>query len=320
MISLFTMKGHLIIALLVATAVFGTFWYQTTAHICPVPLNYRLGQLDAEFGITASRAQSYILEAENYWEDATGQDLFVYDDRAEFTFNFQFDERQEVANDEEQARMRLDEQSAESDAVKDTLLALQAEYEALVASHREAVELYETDLISYNQRVSRYNDQGGAPPEVFAELEAEREALNQQSTELNRTSQEINTLASQINEVGERGNRLVEAYNREVAAYNEEFGRTGEFTQGDYQGDRINIYKFSSENELVTVLAHEFGHALGMGHVDDEMALMYYLLEDPNGEPEITAADLQIFYEVCGTEETFASQTRRVIRNLLALI
>ena len=204
--------------------------------------------------------------------------------------------------------------------MKQTLQSLQTEYNQLVSRHEENVADYEARLLNYNQRVTQYNDQGGAPREVFAELEEEREELNQISASLNRTTSEINTLAEQINQIGGRGNRLVEAYNQEVSIYNEEFGRSGEFTQGDFQGDRINIYKFSSDNEVVTVLAHEFGHALGMGHVEDESALMYYLLEDPNGEPEITEADLQSYYEVCGTEETFASQLRRVIRNLLALI
>jgi hypothetical protein len=179
---------------------------------------------------------------------------------------------------------------------------------------------YETRLGAYNRKVSSFNDQGGAPPGQFAALEAERRELDRESAGLQATTGELNTLIANINELGDRGQALVDSYNREVEIFNDNFGFSREFTQGDYQGDRINIYKFSDVQELEQVLAHEFGHALGIDHVDVESSLMYYLLEETNQSPTLSAADSAAFTAVCGTGEEFDQTVRRTIRDFLTLI
>lgn len=305
------------IALTLTLAVAGVFWFRATAALCPVPLEYRLGELDESFGISENEALNFIGVATDIWETEVERDLFVYDEQAKFTINFVFDERQEFADSELEQRQALDEQRADNTELIAEIERLEAEYEALAASYDGQVESYEADLAAYNQRVNQYNDRGGAPSDVFAELEEERIALNQRAVALGRTADELNRLVVQINRLGEEGTQRVNAYNREVDSYNRQFGYEREFTQGDYQGDRINIYKFSSENELVTVLAHEFGHALSIEHVAATGSLMYYLMDDTDHVPTLSAADRLAYLEVCGAEQSFAQQLRHRIRALL---
>lgn len=312
-------KSYLVV-LLMTLAVAGTYWYKSTASICPAPLSYRIGSIDSSFGLSPEEALIHIKNAEALWEEETNRDLFVYDETADFTFEFIFDERQQEANYEASLREDLDAQRSKNDEVLKTVESLRADFQSLSAAYKTRSADYEARLSEYNSEVNKYNDRGGAPADVFERLADERTALNKESAALSRTADELNALAEKINELGEKGNMLVDSYNREVNQYNSKFGFSQEFTQGDYQGNHIRIYKFSSDTELETVLAHEFGHALGVGHVEGESSLMYYLLEDTDEPPILSPDDLIAYYAVCGTEETIEQTMRRIIREFLIKI
>lgn len=297
-----------------------TYWYKATASVCPAPIEYRIGDIDASFDLTESQARLYASDAETYWESIADRELFKYDEDSSFTIDFIFDERQATANSEETQRYDLDKKWEESEKIKETVESLQADYQSLSNSYRADVSAYEKRLGEYNSEVNKYNDRGGAPADIFKELEIERKSLGRESEKLNKTAEELNVVAKKINDLSERGNLLVNAYNQEVNEYNEKYGFAREFTQGDYHENNIRIYKFSSESELVTVLAHEFGHSLGIDHVEDESSLMYYLLGDTTEFPVLTEDDILAFNSVCGRNETFTQKVRRVIRDLLKVV
>jgi len=309
------MRTPFLISLIFTIVAGSVYWYQSTATMCPVPLLYRIGELDASFELTKEEAKEYVLTAESVWEEAVGRELFIYDESAAFTIDFVFDERQATANSEENIRTTLDEQRAENERVQSTVIALRAEYESLDTSYRQRLSTYESRLEAYNTKVTTYNDRGGAPSEVFSQLETERDDLEREANALSAIALQLNELATEINRLADRGNQLIERYNRSVDQYNATFGYTREFTQGDYQGDMIHIYKFSDETELITVLAHEFGHALGIDHVEGASSLMYYLLGDTSQRPSLSAEDMQAFTEVCGFTETLGQKVRRIIRS-----
>jgi len=311
-----------LVIVLVMTALAGTLvWYGKTANQCPVPLSYRLGQLDTHFNITEAEARESFYTAESVWEKEAGRELFVYDEDSDFTINFIFDERQAMSDEEATERAALDAKEGENEKVNKTLASLQEKYETLRASHEKKVRNYEARLSSYNEEVRMYNDRNGAPANVYERLEEERIALNREVTELSSIASELNDLAANINELSERGNALIESYNQQVKQYNERFGEGDEFTQGDYQGDLINVYKFSNETELVGVLAHEFGHALGISeHVSGTSSIMYYLLEEERETVKLSSEDKIAFLAVCGSGSEIEHQIRSVIRKVLTTI
>ena len=313
------MRFSLLIALIVAILIGGGFWYAATANQCPVPLSYRLGDLDEHFGLTEAQAKSYFSQAEAIWEEELGRDLFVYDENAKFPINFIFDERQENSDAEASQRASLDAQAAENERVFETVETLRGEYDSLAASYEAKVDDYEARLDAYNQDVRTYNDRGGAPQDVYEALEDTRIKLNNEAASLSATAKQLNELGTRINELNDRGNQMVDAYNRQVEQYNKEFGFAREFTQGDYQGDKINIYEFSDEEELVTVLAHEFGHALGIEHVEGTSSIMYYLLEEQRASTALSLTDKAAFLAVCGTGSELDHRLRHAIREVLAI-
>jgi len=116
--------------------------------------------------------------------------------------------------------------------------------------------------------------------------------------------EEINDLAEEINKLVTQENNLVADYNEQIQDYRDKFGEGEEFNQGEYIGDAINIYEFQNRNDLIMVLAHELGHALGVGHVENSKSVMYYLMQDQDLENiKLSQEDLTAIKEICKIKE-----------------
>jgi hypothetical protein len=265
-----------------------------------VPVAYDLGSIDERFNLSPEEARAAISDAESLWEDATGKNLFTYTEGADFTINFIYDDRQERTDQEGKVRSILNTKEEMSEQIRDQYDELLQKYQKLKGTYTARVEDYEDALKAYNNEVELWNEKGGAPPSVYADLEKTKANLDEESKELNQRAEELNGIVDSINQLGEKGNSVVQTYNSDVAWYNALFSGEREFTQGDYEGDRINIYQFRDGTELREVLAHELGHALSLEHVEDEHGIMYYLMEGPG--LKLSSADLGEFHRVCGAD------------------
>lgn len=295
------MRKPYFIAFLATLLLTGAYVYTAVEAVCNVPLSYRIGHIDERFGITHDEARVAVADAESVWEQATGRNLFTYDETGKLVVNFIYDERQEFAEEEINFRERLDAAENVNSAINETYEKLVGEYDSLKAEYEHKVDAYESDLAAYNKRVAEYNAEGGAPPEVFSELETERNTLNRTLGSVNTLGRRLSELANEINQLGEQGNQLIENYNQNVNQYNDTFAEESrEFTQGDYQSSTINIYKFTDTQELELVLSHELGHALSLDHVENTESVMYDHLGGQPSELRLTEEDLSEFERVCG--------------------
>lgn len=314
----YIMRPLFIVFLIVTLTLSVGNWYIRTAAVCPVPISYRLGAVDERFHIETGEVKQVLLKAEAIWENAVGRDLFVYDEKAAFAINLIYDERQQLASTEEEWRLALDAEEARSLDLIEQVKNEGLEYEKEQAEYTSEREKYEERLKKYNEEVESLNKKGGAPAPVFAKLQTEREALNTLVEELVVLEKKLNDKAAAINELGEKGNDLIELYNAEVLKYNAVYGSRDLYTQGDFQRDRINIYKYSDTTELSKVIVHEFGHSLGLGHVEGKSSIMYYLMADQSDAITLTTEDKAAFVAICGDGDDFASKVRRIIRTALS--
>lgn len=286
---------------LIATILFGGgYFYYIAQAVCPVPIEYSLGEVDERFNLTEEEARLVIAQAESVWEDATGRNLFSYEENGELVVNFVFDERQQLVEAEGDLKQKLDATENISEAISATYAELVAQYNDLSLTYADRVEVYEKELSRYNEEVEKYNRQGGAPADVYASLSHRKQALNREQTELNSLASKLNTLVTEINNIGEKGNKIITSYNQGVNVYNEAFGEAREFTQGDYTDGVIKIYTFEDKKELELVMVHELGHALSLDHVEGEKSAMFYLIGGQSADLTLSDEDLQEFDRVCG--------------------
>ncbi|MBY0110577.1 matrixin family metalloprotease [Patescibacteria group bacterium] len=265
------------------------------APSCDSPVEYRIGEFDTRFGISRAEFEDALSDAAAIWNEAAGKEVVVFAADAEMTVNLEYGVEQRTSQlgeviDEEQAA--YDAAKAEFDSLASQLSGAKRQYESYAAAFEKRVSDYEADVAYWNER-------GGAPPAEYAELQRTQRALNEQQETLNGYAAQVNTIIDQMNGQVDGLNTLAEAINVQVDVYNSRAHT--DFDQGRYvvdeNGTRITIREFTEGVELRRVLAHELGHALGFGHVEDPDAIMYSY--NVGEELVLSEADLAELRTVC---------------------
>ena len=306
--------------LFICTLLFaGGYWYHRVDLVCHTPLAYDIGTVDNRFHISREDVQKSLTQAEDLWENAEGRNLFAATPGASFKINLIFDDRQQTTAEEATEKAKLDTKEAAS-------IDLKVQYESAVVSYNDAkkkyerdIALYEKHLAEYNAEVAAINGRGGATPEDLATLKKKESALTNERNSVNAQAVEVKNGAEGVNRLGEEGNKAVRDYNQSVLVYNKAFAHGREFTQGEYKGDRINIYQYRDIAELRRVLAHEFGHALSLDHVEDPRAVMYYLMQGKAPDFLLTEADKTEFTRVCGVR-SLGDQVNGTLKSIVTSI
>ena len=301
------MRLGILFLILIATLFGSGYWYSVFSAPCKVPIQYHIGTVDERFGAQKEALISIAKKAEAIWEEKLGKELFVYDETGDLPINFIFDERQKNADIEAELEEDLEAKKGMSDSVATQYQTLIKEFRSVQKNYESRVGTYETKLTTYNDEVAEWNRKGGVPQENIEALKKKDRTLTDEKKSLEAMAKKLNALVAQLNAIGAKGNILVKDYNTVVSEYNDRFNEASEFTQGDYTGDAIHIYQFDSEDELSIVLAHEFGHALSLGHVAGEKSIMYHLMDKQKIMYGLSNEDIAEFDRICNQERSIAS-------------
>ncbi len=309
-------KNFLSIAFVII--LFAGFWYfygEKTSYVfqefqnkiqpCENPITYSIENIDSRFGLAEEKLINVIKEAEKIWESPIGKELFEYSPKGRLKINLVYDYRQEATDALKKIGVRLNNDQASYDALK-------SKYESLIVFYNEKRAELETMIKTYNAKkaelendINYWNSRGGAPRQEYILLEQRKAELNNQLTAINQAEDSLNELVNTIKSTELILNKLIATLNLQVKKYNTVVTSTGkEFNEGEYakdaDGTAINIFQFNGENQLLRVLAHEFGHALGLDHIDNPKAIMYYLNEGMN--QKLTTDDLSALKSACKIE------------------
>lgn len=279
----------------------GVYWQQDRP--CREPVTYRIGTVDARFGISRSEVAEEVQRAAAVWEGASKRALFREDRNGAVRIDFIYDYRQEAAD-------KLKGMMGRIESTRDSYDSLKAMYERLKAEHDEREAALKQDIDAYEERGRTLKTasaaaaaRGGVSEDVYRQMTAEKQALDElrEGLEINRESLEgsadnLNSLVTVINGIAEELNLDVVQYNAVGETLNEEFSEGFYERKGDRQ--TITVYHFSSRLRLKRVLAHELGHALGLGHNDNPKAIMYRL--NQSDSLDLAPEDLSALKALCG--------------------
>lgn len=282
-----------------------TFWYRSFNYYfpCKSPITYSLGTFDTEFGMSKEEFLKALSSAEEIWEKPVSKNLFKYDPEGSLKINLIYDIRQESTVQLKSMGIVVENNRASYDALKAKYEALNVEYIRNRNAFESRLETFKIRQKAFEDEVEQVNAQGGADKETSARLNAERKYLNSEITAINGQQANLRVEVSNINALVVSINELAGVLNIDVQKFNTigtSLGR--EFDEGVYrsgpEGQQIDIYQFDNRTKLIRVLAHEFGHALGLDHIEDPKAIMYRLNNGIN--EKLTDSDLVGLKAHCG--------------------
>lgn len=270
---------------------------------CKKPLTYSLGTFDTDFGLTQEDFLASALAAEQLWETPLERELFLpVSEKGDIIINLIYDQRQETTKSLQELDIRIEN-------TRESYNELRVRYDVARAQYDQAKTVLDEQITTYNKRrdayeaeVSRVNAAGGASPEEYRELKEEERALNAEGNAVNAQVAVVNDLAQTVNALSVALNEIADELNITADTYNTIGAELGpEFVEGTFgagvKGNEINIYQFENNDRLMRVLSHEFGHALGLDHVEDTEAIMYRLNKGQN--KELTNDDVNELRATC---------------------
>lgn len=274
---------------------------------CSVPITYAIGSFDKRFGISQEEFLSAIEKAEAIWEGPTKKELFSFKESGGLKINLVYDDRQKTTQQLQTIDSTVDATRAQYDALEARYKALLASYEIQKSAFEQRLADFTKRQAAYGAEVERWNRRGGAPKSTYEQLQSQQSAFAEEASRLEAEQESLAAKADEVNALVVELNRLAERLNLHVAKYNTLGASLGEeFTEGVYKtgpgGREIVIYQYDNQAKLVRVLAHELGHALGLGHVEDTKAIMYRLNAGIN--ERLTASDIAAVRERCALTES----------------
>ena len=269
--------------------------FMRTPKPCQEPITYRLGKVDERFNLTREEFRTAVNIAAAMWGKPFYRDLFREDPKGIIEINLRYDYRQEATDRLKKLNYKIDRSRSSYEELKSRLENLKMEYEQKKAGLNSDFNDYNEKVNAFNTESESWNRRGEVPQSVHTRLMKEKDELVILNDNLHTRQEEMKSLVDTINSIVVVLNEITSNNNLDLVDQ-QDIGNTlgREFCEGFYEyknGKRsITIYQYDNEHRLVRVLAHEFGHALGLNHSKSAGAVMYPIIQSDS--PELATDDI----------------------------
>lgn len=277
-----------------------------TADPCSEPLTYRIGEIDSRFGVSEAEVREAMSTAASLWSEAIGQPMAVYRSDGDVDVVLEYDERQERVDGEFRFREQIESEQRSLNRMQREYDEMRDEFDERSIAYLELAGQTTSKLNDLNRWIEERNSEGGIGESDLEFFENRRARVQEMQQQVLQEREELDRLAERINRDTDILNRKIDENNELVDQYNREFSGENRFTKATFQRDSdgnrvITVNMFMSRNELSLILAHELGHALGLGHVDNPRSVMYSQMGGQDLFPvlQLSAEDRQAIRDRC---------------------
>ncbi|MEH8017171.1 M10 family metallopeptidase domain-containing protein [Rheinheimera muenzenbergensis] len=261
-------------------------------QLCQTPVLWRIGQLDPAFDLTAEQAEQAAHNAAMQWNRAFAQELFRYDSLDGFPINFRYDQRQQQMLQQALLERNIQRYDSTIDRRAATLQQQSQQLQQRQREFEQQNQQFSADVAAFEQQAANVDQRNAAAlKQQQQELQQRQQQLQQQAQQLNEQQEQLQREQRYLNDTVADRNALLPAQQPLAAA---EVGLM-EISNGER---RMTIFAYSNPASLQLTLAHEFGHALGLGHTDGNSSVMHYAINPQ--QKGLTAEDIAALKQQCG--------------------